>query len=1035
MADMNYMNQNAMGKDKTDSSERARESFKSKVRDNKRYKDLLGEYTKFEEMRLQIAKKTGLAELEERRRIAKAAGESTLEIDAEIALQEKQINQQAMDATLSYKKRTYEKATVLHKAQLKKQEADAIASDLKVKTQEYNDKWAKADSNTRRKLTWQHKKDVLQSVEAEKKARAQAIALEKSEQGKKYKELGKSIKDFSKGPTVKGAFEIAHQIAGIDKGTFESLISEQKKVVKAQEEAAEAAEANVDALLEAGFDENSDQVKAAKQEAEAARKQLRAEQTKQRYMENLLNAVNSTFDQVEDMLTTYKGHIDARLQGSDKNYKDVMDKIATNLAVSPFVRTKEVVEKMKELVDQGVAYNVEQRAFLGTISDKIANTFNAFDSNLLRLIRLQQADSTAARLGMEASLTKFFNGMFQDTSYLNDIYDQVSAAIIDANASMTRDMSAQFEYIVQKWLGSLSAVGMSSDTINQIATGLNYLATGDVTSLANNTQLQTLMAMSASKAGISYSDMLIKGLDASTTNKLLEGMMSYLKEIAENSDNQVVRAAYGDVFNLSMSDMKAISNLSSGDIANISGQTLSYSGMESELSNQFVKLLSRTSLTEMVSNAYNNAIFGVAEDMVNNPVTYVTMKMLEFMEDNNIDMNIPFVNAMGFGLDLNTSVQDLMNLGLQLTGAMSLIGNTLGSLGSLGGLNLNSWGAQEYTSRGSANAFTMGASQGDTTQSTYITTNNSSDMQNSTLNTATDDAENTKKITNKNNKSEHTFDEFYQVTIEGSKGSGWIRVEDTHVKKAFQGSGDNYLHTRDTRMKFKDSSLKTYDTNLAKVFGSTSVVKNSRWLNVYDNHLTDFAVTSGDSMRLAVYDYSLDKYNTAANKGSTLSVSDSSVALLLQNFTFDTGAVKAYVTNMISAPPSADSIATSIATKDLKVKSSSNNGLLVDINTASRNALKSASSVSISSLPTVDINFNYTKLATEILNALGKNSSDSRAATRTIGDLYALFSGDNADISAHVRVQNEDGQRLQVDTEADGSGYAFNADATNTLIW
>lgn len=1035
MADMNYMNQGLRGTSPQNSNDKSKEMFDSAVRENKRYKTLLGGYSDFQKMQTQIAKNSGIQRLKDQLAQENLSAKERKRIEADLALAEEQVFKQSMDATLSYRKHTYEKATVLHKAQIKRQEADAIASDLKIKKAEYDEKWAKADTNTRRKLTNQYKKDVLTSVEAEKKARSQAIALEKSEQGKKYKELGKSLKDFSKGPTVKGAFEVAHQIAGINEGTFKQLIGEQQKIVKAQEEAAEAAQANVDALLEAGFNEDSEEVQEARKAATVAQKQLRAEQTKQRYMENLLNAVNNTFDQVEDMLTTYKGHIDARLQGSDKNYKDVMDKIATNLAVSPFVRTKEVVEKMKELVDQGVAYNVEQRAFLGTISDKIANTFDAFDSNLLRLIRLQQADSTAARLGMEASLTKFFNGMFQDTSYLNDVYDQVSAAIIDANASMTRDMSAQFEYIVQKWLGSLSAVGMSSDTINQIATGLNYLATGDVTSLANNTQLQTLMAMSASKAGISYSDMLIKGLDASTTNKLLEGMMSYLKEIAENSDNQVVRAAYGDVFNLSMSDMKAISNLSSGDIANISGQTLSYSGMESELSNQFVKLLSRTSLTEMVSNAYNNAIFGVAEDMVNNPVTYVTMKMLEFMEDNNIDMNIPFVNAMGFGLDLNTSVQDLMNLGLQLTGAMSLIGNTLGSLGSLGGLNLNSWGAQEYTSRGSANAFTMGAAQGDTTQSTYITTNNSSDMRNSTLNTATDDAEETKKITNKNNKSEHTFDEFYQVTIEGSKGSGWIRVEDTHIKKAFQGSGDNYIHTRDNRMKFKDSSLKTYDTNLSKVFGGTSVIRNSRWLNVYDNHLTDFAVTMGDSMRLAVYDYSIDKYSTTAGKGSTLAVADANIGLLLQNFNFESGAVKAYVTNMVTPPPSADSIATSVASKDLKVKSSSSTGVLVDINTASREALKSATSMSISSLPTVDINFNYTKLATEILNALGKNSSDSRAAARTIGDLYALFSGDNANLSAHVRVQNEDGQRLQVDTEADGSSYAFNTDVNNTLIW
>ena len=1034
MADMNYMNQGLRGNSNgANGEDKNRQQFDNEVRGNRRYKVLLGEYAQFEKMQTQIAKNSGIQRLKERLQQENLSAKERKRIEADLALAEQQVFKQAMDATLSYKKHTYEKATVLHKAQLKKQEADAIASDRKLKTEQYNDKWAKADSNTRRKLTIQHKKDVLQSVEAEKKARSQAIALEKSEQGKKYKELGKSIKDFSKGPTVKGAFEVAHQIAGIDKGTFTQLISEQQKIVKAQEEAAEAAQANVDALLEAGFDEDSDEVQEARKTATEAQKQLRAEQTKQRYMENLLNTVTKTFDQVEDMLTSYKGHIDARLQGSDKNYKDVMGKISTNLAMSPFVRTQKVVENMKELVDQGVAYNVEQRAFLSTISDKIANTFDAFDANLLRLIRLQQADTTAARLGMEASLTKFFNGMFQDTSYLNDVYDQVSAALIDANASMTRDMSAQFEYIVQKWLGSLSAVGMSSETINQIATGLNYLATGDVTNLASNTQLQTLMAMSASKAGISYADMLVKGLDASTTNKLLEGMMSYLKEIAENSDNQVVRAAYGDVFNLSMSDMKAISNLTQSDISKISQQTLSYGGMESELNNQFVKLLSRTSLTEMMGNLYNNAVFGVAEDMINNPVTYTMIKMLGFMEDNNIDMNIPFVNAMGFGLDLNTSVQDLMNLGIQLSGAMSLITNTFAGLGSLGGLNLNSWGAQEYTSRGSANAFTMGAASGDTTQSTYVATGSSTDMQNSTLNSATDDAEETKKITNKNNKSEHTFDDFYKVTVAGSEGTGWIRVQEHYIAKAFQNSADDFIHTRDRRFKFLNNSLRTYDTNLSKVFGTTSLVKGNKWLNVYDNAIAETLIKDGKKSSLSVYDNSIDKFT---RDNQTLSVNDSALGLLFSKFTFDSSnALRAYVTNM-ATPPSASKIASAIANETLKVKPGKTDGVLVDINSASREALKSASTVSISSMPSVDVEIDYEKLAEAIVKSLGSKSQNSNTDIRTIGDLYELFTGgDGDDGNAHVRVLPEDGQRLQVDTESSGSSYAPLSGLSNNLIW
>ena len=66
------------------------------------------------------------------------------------------------------------------------------------------------------------------------------------------------------------------------------------------------------------------------------------------------------------------------------------------------------MKNINKAVESGISYNVAQRAFLETIKDDIAKTFNAFDSTLLQIIRVQQADSTAARLGMEATLNQFF---------------------------------------------------------------------------------------------------------------------------------------------------------------------------------------------------------------------------------------------------------------------------------------------------------------------------------------------------------------------------------------------------------------------------------------------------------------------------------------------------------------------------------------------------------------------------------------------------------------------------------------------------
>lgn len=990
---------NSMNSGLRNSTEQSQETqFNSKVSEmssvSKRYDALVGEFDRYQMMLNEISKKSSLKRLQEELKQENLSANQKKIIRQQIADEEARIQQLALDATLAYTVNTYKKATVARKLEIKKEHADALVAHRAALDKEYQEKWAAAqgDAKERRRLTNQHKKDVFKNIQLEREARAQVFKLEQSESHQQYKNVQKHIDNFKKDKSFKNGLKIAVSVGQLNIDSLKKMAEESKKAYQDSKKETERRAQDLEDLKAQGFGEHTDEYK----EALAAYEQSRMDENNaalKKVLEDELSkvadALMTSFAEVESMITDYKGHVDARLQGSDKSYNKINDLISSNLSTSPFVKTQKVLENMRELVDKGVAYNVEQRAFLQTVSDKIANTFDTFDANLLRLIRLQQADTTAARLGMEASLTKFLNGMFQDTSYLSDVYDSVSAAIIDANATMTRNMSAEFEYIVQKWLGALSSVGMSSETINQIATGINYLATGDVQSLASNTQLQTLFAMSASNAGLSYSDLLLKGLDSSSTNKLLESMVSYLKQIAENSDNQVVRAAYGDIFNLSMSDMKAISNLSSGDISSIAGNKLSYGGMQSELTNQFAQLLTRTSLTEMMSNVYNNAVFGVAEDLISNPVSYAMYKMLNYMREQEVDINIPFINAMGFGLDLNASVGDLMNMGLQIGGAMSLISNILSGLGSMGGLNLNAWEAQEYTKRGSGMSFSMGGVQGGTSGSTYISTSNSTDMKNSTLNSSTDDAEETKEITNKNTKSEHTFDDFYKVTVTGSEGSGYIR---------------------------------TFDSNLAVVFGTESLRIDDK-LKVYDYHLDDYRYADGT---LGVYDKSIDKYKYSLGSVYKLGVVDSGLAEIFNKFKFNTEEELKVHDEGILSLPSADNIASKIADKQLKVVPNNTTTITTAISTAAATIKAASSSVTITGAPKVTLD--KATLVTAFKEALGhKEGTKTDADYKTISDLYRLLIGTVEDEQAHVRIQNEDGQRLQVDTETGGTAmYALN---------
>ena len=118
--------------------------------------------------------------------------------------------------------------------------------------------------------------------------------------------------------------------------------------------------------------------------------------------------------------------------------------------MSPYIKQEDLANNVQAMVTSGIAFNIEQRAFLQTIKSKIADTFDATNGTLLRLIRIQQADSTAARLGMESSLTAFLNNMYENTEYLKQVSDGVKANLEEAMSLMSAVDAVGFEYSVQK---------------------------------------------------------------------------------------------------------------------------------------------------------------------------------------------------------------------------------------------------------------------------------------------------------------------------------------------------------------------------------------------------------------------------------------------------------------------------------------------------------------------------------------------------------------------------------------------------------
>ena len=317
--------------------------------------------------------------------------------------------------------------------------------------------------------------------------------------------------------------------------------------------------------------------------------------------------------------------------------------------ISALIDRKTFTDNIGKLAESGISYNLEQRALLMTLSDRIATTFDALDKSLTRLIRLQQEDMTSTALASEASITNFLNTYYADSSYMNERYDSVTSNILEATSQMTVNQATSFSYAVQKWLGALYSLGLSDEAVDMISKGLGYLSTGNISQLQGSSQ--TLMAMSAQRAGISYSDILTRGLDAATVDNLMVAMVSYLADISNNTSNQVVKSQWSEIFGVSMSDLRAIANLNHEDIMALSETVnLDKDLAQKELGYQYSQLLNRMSVQELLDTVVSNMAFGTGMYIAQDFNKYANWFEQQFKEERAMD-NI-FTKSKFFFQDL-----------------------------------------------------------------------------------------------------------------------------------------------------------------------------------------------------------------------------------------------------------------------------------------------------------------------------------------------------------------------------------------------
>ena len=248
--------------------------------------------------------------------------------------------------------------------------------------------------------------------------------------------------------------------------------------------------------------------------------------------------------------------------------------------------------------------------------------------------------------------------------------------------------------------------------------------------------------MSASRAGLSYADLLTKGLDESNTNKLMQSMVEYLQQIANS--NKVVQSQYAAVFGMSMSDISAARNLT-GDLSKIYKTNMDYSGAMSNLFSAANSMYSRTSVGEMLSNMWENTKYSMASGIATNPVLFALWKAAGLLDKAVGGIPIPMISVMGNTVDLHTTIADLMRVGALSGGILSSIGSMMltgGGGGLIPSLALKSLGINQngvsVLSRGGGISSLQGGAT--VSQSTYIGNTSSSDVYDSSVTSAQDDS-------------------------------------------------------------------------------------------------------------------------------------------------------------------------------------------------------------------------------------------------------------------------------------------------------
>ena len=164
----------------------------------------------------------------------------------------------------------------------------------------------------------------------------------------------------------------------------------------------------------------------------------------------------------------------------------------------------------------------------------------------------------------------------------------------------------------------MTGVGFSESSAQAIADALGQLGSGNKDVL--NSDIGTLLTLAAASTGQDIGEMLVEGLDAAKTNKLLESAVLYLQTIANNGSNNVTKAEMAKIFGVSMSDLISIASIDTDKIT-ASTKEFTYEAMYKELGDQLKALPDRMGFSNILGNALSNFTYQTGMSIAGNAFT------------------------------------------------------------------------------------------------------------------------------------------------------------------------------------------------------------------------------------------------------------------------------------------------------------------------------------------------------------------------------------------------------------------------------